>query len=284
MLLDNNPIGRAIEALQELAYTKHPYRWTPAGVIADLDQVTQSECQAFYRKYYSPNNATLIIVGDVTEAEAKAAVERQFGGIPRHQAPLRVTVVEPSQTAMREKLSDWPSQLKIVLGGYHIPAASHPDMPALRVLVTLLAAGQSSRLNQALVRKQHLAVEAGGVMQVQEDPALLLIYSVGLPEQNLTKMKEALLEQVDKLALVEPTAGELSKAKNQLTTGNLSQLQTVEGLAYQIGESTYLMHNSRAFLTEVADLDRVTAADVKRVAQAYLHRNNLSLVLVDSSQ
>ena len=283
MRLENSPIGRAEEAIQALAYIKHPYAWTPAGVIEDLNRVTEKECQAFYDTYYVPNNATLIVVGDVTVEEVRQAALRQFGSIKPGKDPPRVTIVEPPQTKLREKRADWPSQLKVVLGAYHVPAANHADLPALEVLNALLSAGQSSRLHQALVRKTKLAVAAGGFLQSQEQPGLFMLYAVGLPSQDVTKMKEALLAEGERLAQSEVTTQELTKVKNQLATATLSHLETLGGLAFDIGQSLYLEGDPRAFLKNVARLDRVTTADVKRVAKTYLQRRNLSLVLLDQT-
>jgi zinc protease len=281
MRLENNPIGRALEAIQALAYTQHPYAWSPAGDIPQLNRVTLEECQRFYDTYYGPQNATVVVVGDVDEAEVRRSVERRFGGLARGKEPPRVAIVEPPQTATRDRLADWPSQLKVVLGAYHIPAAAHADLPALKVVSALLAAGRSSRLNQALVRKGKLALAAGGFVQAQEQPGLFYVYGVGLPSHDAGKIKEALLAEVDRLATAAVQAKELAKVRNQLATANLTRLETLGGLAYQIGMSTYVYGDPRAFLSEVQRIDKVSAADVQRVARAYLARTNLSLVLID---
>jgi zinc protease len=281
MRLENNPIGRALEAIQALAYTKHPYAWTAAGDIPQLNRVTLEECRRFYDTYYGPQNATLVVVGDVDEAEVRQAVERRLGALPRGKEPPRVATVEPPQTALRDRLADWPSQLKVVLGAYHIPAAAHSDVPALKVLSAVLAAGRSSRLNQALVRKGKLALAAGGFVQAQEHPGLFYVYGVGLPSHDAGKIKEALLAEVERLATAAVRNKELAKVRNQLATANLARLETLGGLAHQIGVSTYLYGDPRAFLSEVERLDKVSAADVQRVARAYLVRTNLSLVLID---
>jgi zinc protease len=285
--LENNPIGRALEAIYALAYTKHPYAWTPAGVIADLNQMKRANYQRFYDTYYVPENATLIVVGDVSEAEVRRAAEEHFSPIPRGKEPPRVTVREPPQTEMRVKNADWPSQLVVVLGAYHIPAASHPDIAPLQVLSAILSAGRSSRLHQALVRKGKLAVAAGGFVSLQEHPGVLMAYGIGLPGADggrLTKIKEALLRQLELVGSRGVRPAELEKARNQLATARLSRIRTLTGLANQIGMSAILKGDPRAFLKEVAALDRVTAADVRRVAKRYLQPKNLSLVLVDAKQ
>ncbi|MBK8481554.1 MAG: insulinase family protein [Proteobacteria bacterium] len=276
--LENSPIGRALEALRALAYRQHPYAWSPAGDLPDLDRVTVPLCQRFYDTYYRPNNATLVVVGDVSEEAARRAALTHFGPIAAGPPAPAVTAVEPPQQKLRERRADWPSQLNVVLGAYHIPNARHADLPALTVLATILGSGRSSRLHQALVRRGQLALGVGAFAEENEDPGLFIIYGYGLPSQDLARMRRLLLEQVEFLGKDSVTEAELRKARNQLATAHLRSRQTVDGLAYQIGISTYLQGDPRAFLGDVARIDRVTSADVQRVARAYLRSHNLSLV------
>ena len=161
--IDNDPIGKAIEKFRALAYVKHPYNWTPIGTIEDLEKVTPADCQRFYDTYYQPNNATLIVIGDVEETAVRQLIEQHFGAIPRGPAPPRAAVEEPPQTSTREETLRIEVQIPVVVGGYHIPRASDPDVPALEVLAAALSTGESSRLHQRLVRREHLAIAAGGV-------------------------------------------------------------------------------------------------------------------------
>ena len=276
--MENSPIGRALETIHDMAFTKHPYAWTPAGVIKDLNAIDRAACQKFYDTYYVPNNSTLVVVGDVDEATVRAAAQRQFGGIARGKVPPRSKVIEPPQTALRQRDANWPSQLTVVLGAYHIPDANHADIPALKVMSTILSAGQSSRMYQTLVRQGKMALAAGGFVRAMEHPGVLYIYSVGLPSHDLERMEKALLAEVEKVAAAGVTKEELTKAKNQISTGRLQGLKTVNGLATAVGISTYVRGDPRAFLKDVALLDKVTSDDIKRVASAYLKRGNLNLI------
>src|SRR5215471_6591892 len=132
--VDNDPIGKAIERFRALAYTKHPYQWTAIGTIEDLERVTAADCQKFYDTYYVPNNATLIIVGDLDAHKVYEEVERTFGSIPRGSQPPRAYPEEPPQTAKRSETLHLEVQIPVVVGGYHVPRAADPDMPALEVL------------------------------------------------------------------------------------------------------------------------------------------------------
>src|SRR5262249_5329914 len=122
--VDNNPIGKAIERFRMLAYKKHPYNWTAIGTIEDLEKITPADCQKFYDTYYQPNNATLIVVGDVAEADVRRLAEQHFGPIPRAAAPPREHPVEPPQTAERVDTLKVEVQVPILVEGFHIPRAA----------------------------------------------------------------------------------------------------------------------------------------------------------------
>src|SRR3954468_14069811 len=121
--IDNDPVGKALELFRATAFERHPYQWTAIGTVEDLRRVTVADCQKFYDEHYQPNNATLIVVGDVREADVRKLVDTHFGPVPRGPTPQRSTVVEPPQTARREKTLAVPVELPVVIGGYHVPPA-----------------------------------------------------------------------------------------------------------------------------------------------------------------
>jgi zinc protease len=278
--VDNDPVGKAIEQFRLLAYAKHPYNWTPIGTIEDLEKVRPADCQAFYDRYYRPNNATLIIVGDVEESEVRGLVEKHFGAIPRGPDPPRNTIEEPPQTAPRTSTLRMEVQLPVLVGGYHIPRASDPDVPALEVLATILSAGESSRLHQRLVRRDRLAVAAGGLTEALEDPGLFIVYAAYLPDRDGAKVEAALAEEIARVRDKPVTADELEKAKNQLAAGFVFGLQTVDGVAQALGRAQYVEGDWRRFVAGASRYLAVTAADVQRVARTYLGDAALTRVTV----
>ena len=200
MRLDNSPIGRALEAHPRSRLHQAPLRLDAGRREADLNQMTVETLPALLRHLLSPQQRQPGGRGRRRRRPTvRAAAERQFGAIPRGPEPPPVTAVEPQQTKLRERIANWPSQLNVVLGAYHISSARAPDQAALKVVSALLSAGQSSRLNQALVRKGKLAVAAGGFAQSLEQPGLFFVYAVGLPNHDLQKMKQALLDEVARL-------------------------------------------------------------------------------------
>ncbi len=276
--IDNNPIGKAIERFRALAFTKHPYAWTAIGTIEDLENIQPSDCQRFYDTYYQPNNATLIVVGDVSETDVRKLAEEHFGRIPRGPEPPRDYVREPPQSAPRNETLQLEVQVPIVVGGYHIPRANDRDSAPLEVLAAILSNGESSRLHQRLVRKEHLAIAAGGVTESMEHPGLFLVYAAHLPDRDQNRVRKVLLEEVTRVRNEPVTAAELDKAKNQLAAGYIFGLQTVDGIATQLGQYQYVHGDWREFLKGANRYLAVTARDVQRVAAKYLVDNNLTFV------
>ena len=276
--IDNNPIGQAIERFRALAYTQHPYRWTAAGTLEDLERVRPEDCQAFYDKFYKPNNATLVVVGDVDEATVRRAVETHFGPLPRGAPPPRVTIEEPPQTSPRAATLTLDVSLPVMVGGYHIPGARDDDVPALEVLAAILSAGESSRLYRRLVRRDKLAVAAGGLAEVMEQSGLFIVYAAHLPGKDQDKIRLALSEEVARMRSSRVTAGELTKAKNQLSAGYLFGLESVDGIARELGLAQLVQGDWHRFLDGQKRYAAVTIADVQRVAARYLADHNLTLV------
>jgi zinc protease len=276
--VDNDPIGKAIEKFRALAYVKHPYNWTPIGTIEDLEKVTPADAQRFYDTYYQPNNATLVVVGDVDEVGVRKLIDQHFGAIPRGPAPPRANVEEPPQTGLRTETLHIEVQVPVVVGGYHIPRASDPDIPALEVLAAVLSGGESSRMHQRLVRREHLAIAAGGVTQTMEQPGLFLVYAAYLPDRDAARVQSVLAEEIAAVRDKPITPAELDKAKNQLAAGFVFGLQTVDGIAQALGHAQYVEGDWKRFVEGATRYLAVTAADVQRVAKKYLIDTNLTLV------
>ena len=264
--------------IRALAYLKHPYNWTAIGTIEDLETVTPADAQRFYDSYYQPNNATLLVVGDVDEATVRKLADEAFGSIPRGPAPPRTPVVEPPQTAARTATLPLEVQIPVVVGGYHIPGAADADVPALEVLATILSGGESSRLHQRLVRHDHLAIAAGGLTEPLEDPGLFIVYAAYLPDRDPAKVAAALAEEIARVRDKPVTPEELDRAKNQLAAGFVFGLQTVDGVAQALGHAEYVEGDWHRFTEGATRYLAVTAADVQRVAQKYLVDTNFTRV------
>jgi zinc protease len=276
--VDNDPVGKAIERFRALAFTKHPYNWTAIGTIEDLEKVTPADCQRFYDTYYQPNNATLIVVGDLDEHVVRDLVQQRFGAIPHGPNQPRAYTPEPPQTAPRTTTMEMEVQVPIIVGGYHVPRASDPDVPALEVLAAILSGGESSRLTQRLVHHEHLAIAAGGVTETMEDSGLFIVYAAYLPNRDGAKVQSALAEEVARVRETPVASDELDKAKNELAAGFVFGLETVDGVATRLGQAQYVEGDWHRFIEGATRYLAVTAADVQRVAQKYLIDTNFTRV------
>jgi zinc protease len=284
MRLENSPISKAVDKLLHLAYTTHPYMQEAIGEKKMLETVTVEDCKKFYDKYYQPNNATLIVVGDTDEQTLRGLIDKHFGPIKAGAEPPRpaAALKEPEQKELRQATMAMPVQLPIVIGGYHIPAGDSPDLFPLAVLERILSGGESSRMFQRLVRKDKTAVVAGGALMEHEDPGLFLIYALFLPGSDSAKIRAALEDEIAKVVAQPVSPKELQKAKNQLAAQAVRTREKAEMLATQIGLDSIAFKDPLRVFSAAAKFDAVTAADVQRVAKKYLQPTNESVVVLQA--
>ncbi len=285
MRVENSPVGKARLRALELAFTKHPYRIAAIGKKEMIDSITLEDCQQFYDRYYQPNNAILVVVGDLDEGKLRESVEKHFGPIPRGKDIERTQITEPAQTETREDRLQLPVQRPVMMGAYHTVPASSEDQAVFDVLQTILSDGQSSRLYQRLVRKDKLAVSAGGFVLEYQDPGLFALFAAFLPDADTAKIRAALLDEIKRIVDLPVGGEELRRAKNQLATSAAFRRERVTSLAMAIGTDAVMANDPLRLWKMPARYDAVTAADIQRVAKRYLQPSNLSLVtLVPAAQ
>ncbi len=278
---ENNPLYAGFLRFLEIAFQVHPYSWTAGGSLKDLDATSLADLKSFYSRYYVPNNALLVVVGKATLGEVKASAEKWFSPIAKAAEPPRPALkkVEPKQaTARREVVA--PAQIGVIMRGYHIPEANHPDVQALQVMALILSGGESSRLFDQIVRKDKLAVQAGGQLVIREDPGLFMVFGAYLKADGGTKLENALSAQIARLQKTPVKAAELQQAKNQLMAQFVFGLESVTGIANQIGNSWIQRGDPKRFLDDLEAFNKVTAADIKRVAKLYLGEAQASVVVI----
>ncbi len=274
---ENSPFGMMWEVLGSTAYQAHPYRWPVVGWMSDLDALTRKDAWDFYKRYYHPNNATLVVSGDFTSKQAMPIIQRTFGKLPKGPVPPRVVTVEPKQMGERRSEIVRPVQTGSAMVAYHIPAYGHDDLYALQVLENLLANGESSRLYQDLVYEKAIAQDVGTSMSKQINPSLFLLYGTLLPGKDLAALEDGLYAQIERLKTEPVSARELQKAKNQVEASFLFGQQKAEQVANILGEAATLKDYRLA--NQVVDHVRaVSAEDVMRVAKTYFTKENRSVV------
>jgi zinc protease len=233
--------------------------------------------RAFHRTYYRPDNAVLIVVGDLQPRSFDAWVDRTFGRLPAPDRPVpRVRVTEPPRRPGepgRERVITAPQvPLPAVALVWPGPPASHADAPALAVAQALLAGGDSARLTESLVEHDRLAREVGFWVELFADAGLLAAYAVAAQDRRPEALVAGLRAQIRRLVDVAIRDDELLKVRSQLLTQALLARQTPQGRADAIGRAALLLGDARAADRELVALQAVTAADVRRVVRHHLLR------------
>ena len=267
-----SPYGRLFNALSSSSYLEHPYKRPVIGSIKDLDAATLADVVAFHARYYRPDNATLVVAGDFDQKQLDAWIDKYFGLVVKPSAPHpRFDASEPPWPADRVANVTGPQvPLPAVALTWLAPPVTSADGPALQVAAAVLAAGESSRLNQALVYRQRVATQAGFDADLRAGPGLLIAYAIAAGGKSLADVSAALLGEVERLASSPPSPAELAKVKTQLVTQAFMSRQTPLGLASAIAEAAVLEGDAARVNTDLDDLQRVSAADVQRVMRRYV--------------
>ncbi len=284
---DNQPYtGALVDKLPMLwdAQGCFAYAHSLIGSMDDLNAAKVEDVKAFFDLYYAPNNATLVVVGDFDKAQAKALIAQYFGDIPRGQTPPPVKCEQGLMTsAKREVVADKNATLPALLVAYRIPAVDHADYPALDLLGAILGAGESSRFNRVLARETKTALAAQALVNPfgpTRGPgawAALVIANQGVAIDSAGRLMAA---EIAKVAASGITDAELTKVKNSYRYGKVAERQQAMPFAEAVHFAALFLGDPAKVDTDLERYDRVTAADIQRVAATYLRpENSLTLVI-----
>ena len=278
----NSPFGLLIEQLFALAYEQHPYRWPVIGWDADLKTLTLDDCREYYRTHYAPNNAVVVVIGDVAAEDVFRLVEKYYGPIPAQPAPHPTITPEKPQRGEKRAVYKKVSQVAAFFAAFHIPGIAHPDLIPLQILCTVLSSGRSSIFFQKF-EKPGKAVEAQAEMGSPPffymDPGLLQIYAIASPVFPSGKTGERRSgTKWKRCAGILCLAETLLKAKKQVRSAFLQNLQThfFKGLLaglYQVRAGDY-----RLLYQVLSRYESVTAEEVLQAARKYLRPENRTVV------
>jgi zinc protease len=272
---DNQPYGGLLTETLKRAFTVHPYRWDVLGADPHIRNATDQEFVDFYNTFYVPNNAVLIVAGDIQEDEARKLVNKYFADIPKGQREIpRPEMNEPRRTVeVRDTVYD-NIQLPLVLHAYHTPAMGSKDFYAMDMLNTLLSQGQSSRLYRALVDEQRVALQAGAMSLPLEHPGLALVFA--LPNLGIepADLEQKMIEEINKVRNEMISEEELQKLKNQFESRMINQLTTIAGRANRLADLHTYYGNAGLINTYLDRYLAVTREDIQRVAREYLREDN----------
>jgi predicted Zn-dependent peptidase len=285
--VDNQPYIGSVQEAFTAAYDSTScfgYAHVPIGSMADLDAAAVEDVQGFFKTYYAPNNATLVVTGDFDPAEAKRLVTRYYGDIPRVAPPPPVRCDQRfSPGEQRRTVTDAKATLPAVLSVYRIPEYKNADQPALALLGIILGQGESSRLNRSVVREARAAVNTQALVNPlgpTRGPGLFAV--VGIANQGVRpdSLERLLAAQVARVAAQGVTEAELSKAKNGYLADRIDGLQRNLARAEAIHTANTFFGDPNAVNTDLQRFSAVTAADVQRVARTYLVPANSVTVLI----
>ena len=280
MRFDNPPYGTVVETLYRNAFTVHPYRHMTIGSMADLDRASMDEVRAFYNTYYIPNNATVVIVGDVDVEQAEDWVRQYFGPLSSGPPPERRVPPEPPQTAERVVKVNLNVSLPAFVEGFHMPADGTPDAYPLRLASKILSDGESSRIYRRLVYDKQIALEAQSSGNFTEDPNLFFVFAILNPGHTPAEGEKEVAAELGRLRDQPVSQEELQKAKNQVLRDFILSRQTAQSRGEELGYAAVILHDPEFVNTELERFLAVTPEDIQRVARRYFVPENLTLLEV----
>ncbi|MFN3306075.1 MAG: M16 family metallopeptidase [Candidatus Kapaibacteriota bacterium] len=275
MRYDNQPYGTMLMKMSERLFKGSSYGWATIGYIEHLEKASIDDFKDFYDNFYKPNNAILVIVGDIDISETKKLVRSYFGIYPPSEIPIRNPfAISPLENNVEEVIKDSKAQLPAVFIGFRGPKIGEDDYYAMNILSDILASGESSRLYQRLVDKEQIALAASMFPLSLEYSGGIIFYAVAHPNKSLKKTKDIIFDEIKKIAQDGVSEEELKKAKNitesQFISGKKNVLEKAETLAkYQA-----YFNNPRLINTELEKYLAVSVEDIKRVAQKFLSNAN----------
>jgi zinc protease len=282
MRVDNQPYGRLSEIIFDQAFTVHPYKHATIGSMSDLEGASVDDVRDFYNTYYVPENATLALVGDFDSTQALQLVSQYLGRVPKAERPVpRDIPKEPPSTREKRVTLQEPWPLPAVVVAYHITYDGHPDSYPLHIASKVLSDGQSSRIYKKLVYDKGIALAASGDANIIEDPNLFYAVAFIQPGHRPEEAIDALIAEFDRLKAEPIAERELQRAKNQFARDYIVGRESNKDKALMLAHAIVIHHDVKTADGEFDIFQKLTTADVQRVARTYFTpENRLVLTLV----
>ena len=272
--VDNSPYGKFLENIKLHMFKKHPYKGTTIGKMAHLDAATLEEFQAFNKKYYIPNNAVLVVAGDIDVNAVKKMVEDYFGPIPRGEDIIRSFPKEdPITEPMREKAYDANIQIPAILAAYRTPSFKDRDAYVLGMISTYLSDGKTSKLYKKMVDDKKMALQVGAFDFSQEDYGTYIIYGLPQGETDLDDMISEIDEEIVKIQNELISERDFQKIQNKLENSFVNANSSIEGVANSLARY-YMLYGDISLINNGIDIYRsITREEIQQVAKKYLNPN-----------
>jgi zinc protease len=279
--VDDDNASLLDEQVMASAFVAHPYQIPEIGWPSDIEHWALADLKRYFQTYYAPNNATLIVAGDVTPAEVFSMAERYLAPIPAQPPPPPVTTVEPPQLGERRVVVRKTGQVPLLEVAYHVGTPRDPDAEALDLLHMILTTGESSRLYRRLVDQERVAVSVGSYVMEGFDPGLFTFQVTLSPGRDPAQVERMLYDELDRIARNGVTAEELTKAKNIQLSAYWQTLETNNGKAGALGQHQVFRGDWKKLFASPARYAAVRARDIQTLAKrAFDERNRTVGVLL----
>ena len=282
MRTDDQSSARVHEAMNAVAWQAHPYRRPVIGWMSDLEQMTVADVRDWYRRWYVPNNATLVVVGDVSHQQVFGWARQTYGAIPARALPERKQFEEPVQAGKRQLDVKAPADLPLLVMGWKVPRLNDPrkdvDPYALEMLAQILDGHDAARLPTALVKEQQVAVSIDtSYDSTNRGPSMFMLQASPRPGHTVDQLEQAIRGALAEVANKGVTEQELTRARSQLRASEVYKKDSMMGQAMEIGMLETLGYGWQASPLMLDKLNQVTVADVQRVAQSYFKDDQLTI-------
>ena len=271
---EDNPQANLQEQVEATAFQIQPYHWPTIGWMEDIARFTLEDLKVYYKSYYNPVNAILVVVGDFKREELLPKIEKAFGSMAKGIAPNQERDIDPKQIGERRSFVKKEAQLPYIVMGYHVPNLREPDSYVLEVIATLLSAGKSSRLYQSLVREKRLVLSTDADHSLlSRDPSLFYLSAELLPGKEVTEVEKSLDQEVERLKKERVGTQEMEKAKNQIEASFVFGQDSLFYQAMLLAQHEIVL-NWRAIDDYLPSIRKVSPEDIQRVAEKYLTPDN----------
>ncbi|AIY14735.1 MULTISPECIES: M16 family metallopeptidase [Cellulophaga] len=282
--LENSNFRNISDAVKGSAFMAHPYRWSVIGYESDIKNWTIDDLQTYFDTYYAPNNAVVVISGDVSLEKVKKMAKQYLEPIKAQPEPRKVHTVEPEQRGEKRVMVHKNVSTPNVLIAYHVPETKHEDYYALDLLSAVLSSGKSSKLYSKLVNGSQLATNIFTYMPESFDPNLFYVFGIANQEVSADSLEKGIFEVLDDVIVNGVTEEELQKVKNQKLMEFYKTLETINGKSNTIGTYELYFGDYKKMYAAPSFYEKVSVADLQRVAKKYLIKRNRTVGVLQNNE
>jgi predicted Zn-dependent peptidase len=272
--VDNQPYGNLLAEIKKLIFEKHPYKGTTIGEMEHLDAATLDEFQAFNKKFYAPNNATLVVAGDINPSEVRKMIDKYFGPIPRGEDIVRKKIEEDPINEVRKGTAyDSNIQIPAIVAAYRTPSQKDRDSYVLNMISTYLSEGKSSVLYKKLVDEKKMALAVQAVNISQEDYGTYALFALPLGDVELSTLLTEIDEEIEKIKTDLISERDFQKIQNQFENNFVNSNSSIAGIAGSLATYHVLYGDINLINNEIDIYRSITREEIREVAKKYLNKN-----------